>query len=536
MFIKIATGADVSGFNKADNALKKVGKTTQQVAKQTSLLGAITKSVLGGATLVAFKGLFSRYLQFEKDLGAMRSRFFAITHDEKLASEEFKYISKVAIDTANDVKAVTDSYSIFYASSRRSLGQEGARGVFEAWTKIGRVLHLDAEAFSRVTYALREMSSKGQLYSQDLKMQLGTHVPDAVNIAQTAIQNLGISGVDTVEKFQELTKKNPKSGLMAKFLIEFSKEAEKRFASPEALAKSLRQPDALAQMIPNMFWQFLTKFSESGGNEAIINILQATFDMLNAVPWNVIANVTGFITKYLSYISNVLKYIAWNVGILLSLRGIVGLFRGAMGLFKGIKVFFSSMKALHVFAAFLPRALYALGIAFPKLAGFFLRGGLKAILGGLLTISGPLGWVFTALTFLPEIVHLCKWIYNKISGKDKTSLGSYLETQGVSPANLYNAMQKAQEFTSPEMSRGFIQNYLANYVGKDVAKTVQYNDNGQLVVNFKGNFLTMEDIQNELNIGLKIDEQTGGKFAYVKKYSEKPSVPIKDFKWKGNLY
>lgn len=490
MFIKIATGADVSGLNKTDAGIKKLGKTAQAVSKQTSMLGALTGKIFGGINFDMVRQGFMNYLQFEKDLGAMKSRFFAITHDEKLASEEFKYISKVAIDTANDIKSVTDSYSIFYASARRSLGQEGARGVFEAWTKIGRVLHLDSEAFGRVTYALREMSSKGQLYSQDLKMQLGTHVPDAVDIASTAIQNLGIAGVDTVEKFQELTKKNPKSGLMAKFLIEFSKEAEKRFASPEALAKALRQPDALAQMIPNMFWQFMTKFSEAGGNEVIVNILTMTFDILNAVPWDAIAKATGTMAKYLSQhlpqILSLLKDIAISVAIFYT-------FGKVLGLIRGISTFVRVFTGFSKGAPFVMRVFYSLGRAIPKLGAFLfgqgLKSSLKGVFGALLGVTGPLGWIFTALMFLPEIIHLCKWIGGIIDRKfgisDKKWLAKPFTESDLTAGQVVSIAEQLQKDLRSGKIKNSIdwQNKVAGYGGSSIYTELNYKDGNVYIYN-----------------------------------------------------
>ena len=56
------------------------------------------------------------YVQFEKDLGAIHSRFYALTQDHKQASEEFDYIRNVAKDTAMDIKKTADSYYILHIS------------------------------------------------------------------------------------------------------------------------------------------------------------------------------------------------------------------------------------------------------------------------------------------------------------------------------------------------------------------------------------------------------------------------------------
>lgn len=322
LFILVKTRGELSGLNKTDKALKKTAQTARSMSSSIGNIGKLAKLAFGGALFYQARNMFNGYLQFEKDLGAMKSRFYAITKDEAKAQEEFNYIRKLAVDTANDIKTTADSYSIFYASARRALGQENARGIFEEWTKIGRVLHLSEAQFERVTYALREMSSKGQLYSQDLKIQLGTHVPDAINIAESAIKSLGIQGVETVDEFQKLTKRDPKAGWMSKFLVAFSKEAGRRFASPEALQKAMQQPDALVGQIRNIFQEFLIKFSEKGGNKAIITILTGVKDALLQINYEALANNIGGIAMFVSKIFNHLPQI---INLLKIIAGFVAL-------------------------------------------------------------------------------------------------------------------------------------------------------------------------------------------------------------------
>lgn len=340
LFILVKTRGELSGLNKTDKALKKTAQTARSMSSSIGNIGKLAKLAFGGALFYQARNMFNGYLQFEKDLGAMKSRFYAITKDEAKAQEEFNYIRKLAVDTANDIKTTADSYSIFYASARRALGQENARGIFEEWTKIGRVLHLSEAQFERVTYALREMSSKGQLYSQDLKIQLGTHVPDAINIAESAIKSLGIQGVETVDEFQKLTKRDPKAGWMSKFLVAFSKEAGRRFASPEALQKAMQQPDALVGQIRNIFQEFLIKFSEKGGNKAIITILTGVKDALLQINFEALANNIGgiamFVSKifnHLPQIINLLKIIAGFVALRFLTKNLVKLSVG-LGVFE----------------------------------------------------------------------------------------------------------------------------------------------------------------------------------------------------------
>ena len=326
MLIFIQGKADTSGFTKTDTAIRKTAQNVRSARKEMSLFGKVNKEltrglsrmVLGGVGIWGAINAGGRYLQFEKDLGAIHSRFYAITKDEQKASEEFNYIRKLATDTALDIKSTADSYSIFYSATQKALGTEGARGVFENWTKVGRVLHLSEYQMERVTYALREMASKGAIYSQDLRMQIGTHVPNAMGLAQESAEQMGITGSDWFEKLQEKAKGNTK--ITTEFVRRFSANAEKMFGSPQALQKAMQQPDALAKMISNIGYNFMVDFSKAGGSYMIVKILSGISKALTSIDYTKLANtlgsiahVIGNIFTYIPQIFEVLKLFKANV-------------------------------------------------------------------------------------------------------------------------------------------------------------------------------------------------------------------------------
>lgn len=426
MLIFIQGKADTSGFTKTDTAIRKTAQNVRSARKEMSLFGKVNKEltrglsrmVLGGVGIWGAINAGGRYLQFEKDLGAIHSRFYAITKDEQKASEEFNYIRKLATDTALDIKSTADSYSIFYSATQKALGTEGARGVFENWTKVGRVLHLSEYQMERVTYALREMASKGAIYSQDLRMQIGTHVPNAMGLAQESAEQMGITGSDWFEKLQEKAKGNTK--ITTEFVRRFSANAEKMFGSPQALQKAMQQPDALAKMISNIGYNFMVDFSKAGGSYMIVKILSGISKALTSIDYTKLANtlgsiahVIGNIFTYIPQIFEVLKLILQSVAIMYG-------FKKVFALFKAIGVLWRTFRGFSKTAPFITKLLYSLGKAFPifsKFATFMIGKGLKGALAGILGVSGPLGWLATGLMFLPEIISIIKWIANKMGMK-----------------------------------------------------------------------------------------------------------------------
>ena len=510
LFILVKTRGELSGLNKTDKALKKTARTARAMSSSIGNIGKLAKLAFGGALFYQARNMFNGYLQFEKDLGAMKSRFYAITKDETKAQEEFNYIRKLAVDTANDIKTTADSYSIFYASARRALGQENARGIFEEWTKIGRVLHLSEAQFERVTYALREMSSKGQLYSQDLKIQLGTHVPDAINIAESAIKSLGIQGVETVDEFQKLTKRDPKAGWMSKFLVAFSKEAGRRYASPEALQKAMQQPDALVGQIRNIFQEFLYKFSEKGGGRAIITILTGVKDALLQIDYEALANNVGNIAKFVSKIVNYLPEI------IAILRDISIIYFGRM-LTKGVSRFFN--RVLYSVSSRNIRYMFRNGF----MAGFaYIRRGLilsfKNIVAkaGMVGIKGVLSRI--ALRFIPFIgqailfFDIVKGLINLIKdkfgiGKDKNKSDLNNGILGNTGIPIEKVISLAREVESKGVKSGYDVSQAFHRAGLgEATKYLSYrmDDNKKIYINIDGGNYTPDELAQK--IADKIDK------------------------------
>lgn len=523
LLINVMAKSDVSGLNKTTKSLKNMG---QQASKTGGLLKAMSTKLFGGFNINTLLDVGNKYLQFEKDAGAIQSRFYAITGDQKKAVEEFDYIRKVATDTARDIKSTADSYSIFYAAAAKSMGGDSARQIFKDWTEVSRVLHLSEYQFERVTYALREMTSKGAIYSQDLRMQIGTHVPNAMGLAQKAVEDLGITGSDWFEKFQKQAKGN--QPLINEFIKNFSKYAKMQFATPEALKNALRQPDALSNSIKNIGTNFMFEFSRKGGNEMIINVLESIKTELLKIDYNKLAEVLGSIARgvgkifeYLPQILSILKDIAISVAIWAISKGAIGAYRGIRGGYLALQ----NNKLRTWLTAGLGRSVTK-GIMKGTI-GSVTKIGLKALVPKLLGfLGGP--WV-AAIMWLPEIFHLCRWIWGKIGGKDNKNYANYqnfAQQLGTSGSNILNTMKLLDEINrkNPNLSTEDLRKKASYYVGKQASQKFTFDDHGQVVLNFNGNFLTLEDLQHMIERGAKAEVEK--KQSWWDRFTNKPTTNL----------
>lgn len=385
------------------NGLTKLNRDLKQTHSNLFSMKNLFSAFIGYDIYSGLKAIGGSLIDASREMGAMRSRFFAITQDEKKANEELEWAFNLAQKTAMPMKALADSYSIFFAATQKGLGTSGAREVFQDWTEVSRVLHLSEYQFERVTYALREMASKGAIYSQDLRMQIGTHVPNAIGLAQKAAEDLGITGSNWFETLQEKAKGNQK--LINQFITLFSKHAKDMYADPVAMEKALKQPDAQIIRLQQQWDKLRYAMVESGFQDDLLKVLGKLNDTLDKIT----AQSAEFY-KMLKMIGKVIAIVfAWKY------------FRVAITAFRRMSVM---LKALTK-GKFLPKGLSTfvkgkgLKALFKLLQGQLLRRFLSLGIRGVLAFIPVVGQIIFLLWTAWDIIQLI-WSGLKIFFPEQT--------------------------------------------------------------------------------------------------------------------
>lgn len=385
------------------NGLTKLNRDLKQTHSNLFSMKNLFSAFIGYDIYSGLKAIGGSLIDASREMGAMRSRFFAITQDEKKANEELEWAFNLAQKTAMPMKALADSYSIFFAATQKGLGTSGAREVFQDWTEVSRVLHLSEYQFERVTYALREMASKGAIYSQDLRMQIGTHVPNAIGLAQKAAEDLGITGSNWFETLQEKAKGNQK--LINQFITLFSKHAKDMYADPVAMEKALKQPDAQIIRLQQQWDKLRYAMVESGFQDDLLKVLGKLNDTLDKIT----AQSAEFY-KMLKMIGKVIAIVfAWKY------------FRVAITAFRRMSVM---LKALTK-GKFLPKGLSnfvkgkGLKALFKLLQGQLLRRFLSLGIRGVLAFVPVVGQIIFLLWTAWDIIQLI-WSGLKIFFPEQT--------------------------------------------------------------------------------------------------------------------
>ena len=385
------------------NGLTKLNRDLKQTHSNLFSMKNLFSAFIGYDIYSGLKAIGGSLIDASREMGAMRSRFFAITQDEKKANEELEWAFNLAQKTAMPMKALADSYSIFFAATQKGLGTSGAREVFQDWTEVSRVLHLSEYQFERVTYALREMASKGAIYSQDLRMQIGTHVPNAIGLAQKAAEDLGITGSNWFETLQEKAKGNQQ--LINQFITLFSKHAKDMYADPVAMEKALKQPDAQIIRLRQQWDKLRYAMVESGFQDDLLKVLGKLNDTLDKI-----TEQSAEFYKMLKMIGKVIAIVfAWKY------------FRVAITAFRRMSVM---LKALTK-GKFLPKGLSnfvkgkGLKALFKLLQGQLLRRFLSLGIRGVLAFVPVVGQIIFLLWTAWDIIQLI-WSGLKIFFPEQT--------------------------------------------------------------------------------------------------------------------
>lgn len=369
-----------SGFQQLNKGLM---STHKNLFSLRNMFGAF----FGYDLYSSVRNLIPELVHTSQQLGAMKSRFNAVSTSAKAGGEELNWVGEQSKRLGLDFLRTADDYSIFFATVSKNMGQAGTRQVFEQWAETFRVLHIDPERQTRVLYALREMSSKGKIYMQDLALQLGSAVPDAMNIAA---KSMGYVGTGAVEKFRAAIKAGTVD--VKKFIPLFSEAVNKQYVSQQALNYAMEQTDAQLQLI-NTHWQFMQKkLLESGMQEDIVNFLKGVNRLL------------GFLERNAGGLYKTLKTLGAILAIFIGGKVILNLITTV----KTVKMLHGALKALQ---AQILLTQFATGSAvgsggLTALLGFLLN---PWILGAILVAGLGLALAFVLKKFFPNV-------WNNIAG------------------------------------------------------------------------------------------------------------------------
>lgn len=183
----------VSAMNKADSALNKTIKKTKETGKsfkELSIAGKAAWGAMGAAAVYAV----TRISKAAQEVETLSKRLEFVSGSTVKAAKDFAFLAKESERLGLDLAVTSQEFSKFIFSARGTMLEgEGVRNVFTAMSEAASVMRMDSTALKFSFKALNQMMDKTTIMSEELKLQLGDHLPGAVKIMAKAV------GVSTKE-------------------------------------------------------------------------------------------------------------------------------------------------------------------------------------------------------------------------------------------------------------------------------------------------------------------------------------------------
>lgn len=219
-------------------------KNTTETNKNTSAKNSNTNSSskLGSSTkelYYSIKNLYTAYL----GLSTIMTIFNKIVGDTK-AMDSVIFTLKTIITDSNEfaqtqeyLKRIQEAYGLSlvestnaYVRFRAAVGQSNmtikeGQNIFESIAKASAVMGMSVEKTNDVFLALEQMLSKGSIMSEELRRQMGQHLPVAMAAMAAAAKDAGISTSGTTAELLKLMKQAKVTA--EDVLPYFAKEVEK---------------------------------------------------------------------------------------------------------------------------------------------------------------------------------------------------------------------------------------------------------------------------------------------------------------------
>lgn len=300
-------GVDIAA-KKSSQAFKEASTSSKFFTQNLLDLGKATGIYFGAREVLNFgKGIFQARVEMDglqASLAAIMPKFDKTKSGTQLAAEEIEYLKSAADRMGISFQAAAPEYMKFLASSKADLPT--ARKTFESFAGISRLYGLSASRFGLVMNALSQIQGKTVVNMEELKLQLGDSLPNAMQLFADA------AGYSVKEFYKLVEQGRVGAGILTKV----SDVINKKFG--EDMIKAAKTLGGRTEVLGNQLYYLKTTLSDQ---------LAPTFS-------NVLGRLTNFtvgLNNTFAAINNQQAFSKLNE----DLKALVTLLRIASGLIKG---------------------------------------------------------------------------------------------------------------------------------------------------------------------------------------------------------
>lgn len=213
---KLRTELAAKRLEQAEQNLNRARKSSSGSLR--NILSSLRTLTYAYFSLAAAQRIVGQLFTETKQLNTLDIAFKQVLGTQYQVAKAQEFLIDISQRFGTNILTASNAYLKFGAAAKQSgLDQQKTNDIFQSFAKASSVLGLGAERTSYVFLALEQIMSKGKLQTEELRRQLGEHLPGAFGIAAQAM------GVTTAELTKML-----KAGtiLSTDFLPKFAKQVE----------------------------------------------------------------------------------------------------------------------------------------------------------------------------------------------------------------------------------------------------------------------------------------------------------------------
>ncbi|EFC2999596.1 tape measure protein [Escherichia coli] len=227
-------------------------------------LNAKVNSLLKGIAGLGMAGGYAmqRMISGSMDAASIQNKTYfgllAQNNDDKAATtRQMDFINRMASTYGMDKAKMSTDYMKFAGATKNSMGEDQRQQLYEALNIKGTSYGISGEQFSLAAKALEQMSSKSLISMEELRQQLGDHIPGAVNDFYEAWKKTTGKSTATMQDFQKAVKNGDvKLEQISGALSEIWMQAK----NTQAFAQAMNTPERAMQRMQNSLFDLKVAF------------------------------------------------------------------------------------------------------------------------------------------------------------------------------------------------------------------------------------------------------------------------------------
>lgn len=177
--------------NQTNNNLDRIGRAADRnstlLRKLSNAWLVLKSAMILSIPLKMFDMFIDKIISVDRSYQQFMASMYVSTSSMAKSREAFDFVTRAARAYGVELEAISKSYAKFRASASATLPVAAIDRLFLSLSAVSSVLHMTPQTLDRMFAAFTQMASKGQIYSEELKQQLGEHLPGAVAIAAQAM-------------------------------------------------------------------------------------------------------------------------------------------------------------------------------------------------------------------------------------------------------------------------------------------------------------------------------------------------------------